>query len=1147
MMHKVLRLLLLCVPLLGGAVQAAITFRAAESASLASAVGISPTLIGVSNNDAGASGGTALTINRPVGVLAGHVLVAQLGLKGSAATAGAITPPVGWTLINLSSSSGADPVTQAVYWKVASAAEPASYTWTWVNSVRAEGGVAAFSNVDVLNPIDSWGVQTNNGTAIITLPTITFNSTNVMLVAALLSSTTTTHTTPTGMIERYDSNTGAGPNGVTASLATLAPVTATTSGARTASSGQAVDNIAHVLALRAAGAALTINVPAGTTAADVMVASITMRPCSATNNGACTTTVTPPAGWTLVRQVQTRTGGGVDGYGSQLWVYQRVVTGAEPASYTWFFGGRPQQAGAVGGILTFSGVDTANPIVAEDGQATASARSHSTPALDTGTVTNTMLVASFSSNSSASWTPPAGMTERVDRASRTVPDDLGVSLEVATQLQAAAGAVAAKTASYSGTQPAGDTGTTHLLALRPAPLGPHHYELSLSTDSVSCTATTVTVTACADASSPCTSTYAGASGATAQLSASAGTLGAGTVTFNAAGVATTTLSHPAAADGASVTVTLSGESLSAANLRQCCADGTLCTVANSCSTIFKTAGFIFSDTAGGAETTVPTQTAGITALSAVPGPYYLRAVKTNTTTRACEAALAGASTVTLGYQCNNPATCSSGNYLDIVPYNGGVPQAAQSVAPGGTGVTLYFDANGNAPLAFNYRDVGRITLTASKAAGGSLLTALTGTTNPFVVKPGGFVLSNIRQTAAPQLPNPAATDATGGVFVKAGESFSATITATTASGATTPNFGRETVPEGVLLTPALVQPAGGNPGALANATVAGAGVFADGVATVTNLSWDEVGILTLSPSVADGDYLGVGNVTGSTSAPVGRFIPHHFDVAVTQGCSAGGYTYSGQPLSVTVTAMNGLATPTRTQNYDGSGTAPHIYAQDVTLSEVNGVAGALAPAHLAATAFTAGQASATPAYSFTVNPSVPATIQLRAVDADGASSAGHAEGTALIRSGRLRLQNAYGSELLALPLLLEAQYWHAGGYYTRNLDDSCTGVAASSIGMGNYQGQLNACETQLSPVGYQTLVAGRLPLPGLSLSRPGAGNSGSVDLTLNTGSVAAGQTCVGAAPSAATAGNLPWLGPNPTARATFGIYRSRLIYSRENY
>jgi len=1147
MMLKALRLLVLSLLLLAGAAQAAIALRAAASASLASAVGISPALVSRINNDAGASGAMALTINRPGSVLAGHVLVAQLALKGNAAAVGTITPPAGWTLVNQTSSGGAAPVTQAVYWKLATAAEPASYTWNWVNTVRAEGGIAAFSNVDVLDPVDSWGVRASNNTATITLPTLTFESTNVMLVAALVSSTTTTHTTPTGMNEQYDSNTGAGPNGVTASLATLAQVTTATSGARTASSGQAVDNIAHLLALRAAGAALTINVPAGTTAGDVMIASITMRPCSATNNAACTTTVTAPAGWTLVRQVQTRTGGGTDGYGSQLWIYQRVVTGAEPASYTWFFGGRPQQAGAAGGILTLSGVDTSVPIVAENGQATNAAVSHSTPGINTGTVANTMLVASFAASSSATWTPPTGMTERADRASRATPDDLGVSLEVATQLQAAAGAVAAKTATYTAPQPNADTGTTHVLALRPAPAAPHHYELSLASASVSCLATTVTVTACADASSPCTSTYAAASGATAALSTSAGALGAGTVTFNAAGVATTTLSHPTAADGAGVTITLSGESLSAANLRQCCADGTSCAVANSCSTTFKTAGFIFSDAADGALVTVPAQTAGTPALTAVPGPYYLRAVKTNTTTRACEAALAGTSAVTLGYQCNDPATCSSGNYLDIVPYNGGAAQPAQAVAPGGTGVNLYFDANGNAPLAFNYRDVGNITLTASKAAGGSLLTALSGTSNALVVKPGGFVLSDIKQTAAPQVANPAAADAAGGVFVKAGESFSATVTATTSGGATTPNFGRESTAEGVLLTSALVQPAGGNPGSLANATVQGSGVFTDGVATVSNLSWDEVGILSLTPSVADGNYLGAGDVTGTASGNIGRFIPHHFDVAVTQGCATGGYTYSGQPLSVTVTAMNGLATPARTQNYDGTGTAPQVYAMSVTFSEVNGVAGALAPASVAAGAFTAGQASATPAYSFTVKPSVPATVQLRAVDTDGASSDGFGEGTANIRSGRLRLANAYGSELLNLPVSLEAQHWTAGGFYTRNTDDSCTVIPMASLILANYTGQLNACEAQITPTGSQTLAAGRLAAPGLVLTRPGAGNSGSVELTLNTGAAAAGQTCVGAASSAATAGNLPWLAPNPTARATFGIYRSRLIYSRENY
>ena len=1143
--------------------QAAIAFRAVASASLASGVGISPALISRTNNDAGASGATSLLINNPGSVLAGHVLVAQLAFKGGSATVGSITPPTGWTLVDASSSSGADRVTQAVYWKLAGAAEPASYTWSWSNSVRAEGGIAAFGNVDVLNPVDSWGVRANNNTATITLPTITFNSTNVMLVAALTSSQTTTHTTPTGgMNEQYDSSTGAGPNGVTASLATLAQVTTATSGARTASSGQAVDNIAHLLALRAAGAALTINVPAGTTAGDVMIASITMRSCSATNNGACTTSVTAPAGWSLVRQMQTRTGGGTDGYGSQLWVYQRVVTGAEPLSYTWFFGGWPQQAGAAGGILTFSGADTASPLVAEDGQATASARSHGTPSINTGTVANTMLVASFGANSAANWTPPTGMTERADRASRTTPDDLGVSLEIATQLQAAAGAVAAKTATYTGTQPTGDTGVTHLLALRPAPVGPDHYELSLSTDSVSCLASTVTVTACANASSPCTSAYAAASGYTATLSTSGATLGATTVTFNASGVATTTLNYPSAADGTSAAVTLAGESLSAVNLRQCCADGVTCSVANSCTTTFKTAAFIFADAVGGAQVTIPAQTAGTTAVTAVPGPYYLRAVKTNTTTRACEAALSGTSSVNLGYQCNNPATCSSGNFLDITPYSGAVAQATQTVAPGGTALALYFDVNGNAPLTFNYRDVGSITLTAGKAAGGSLLSALSGDSNPFVVRPGGFVLSNIRQTAAPQLANPAAANAAGGVFVKAGESFSVTVTATTSAGATTPNYGLEATPEGVLLTPVLVQPAGGNTGVLANASIGGAGVFANGVATVSNLSWGEVGIMTLTPRVGDGDYLGVGDVAGTTTGNVGRFYPAQFSIsaasltpACVPGAPATSFTYFGEDgftTAFTLTAQN--LTGGTTSNYRDA-----FAKLDLALYGSYGFSAAALPAGSSLSgstsapsgSWTNGVATVTARHQISrpTDLTAPTSAALTAAPTDGevpAASPAMALGTTTLRYGRLQLLNAYGSELLDLPLTLRAQYWN-GSAWVVNSDDSCTAITAPTSGSGLTfypevatgapGNHLSAAETTAMVNVTGKLASGDA---GLRFSKPGSGNSGYVDISI---------------PLAVR----PWLqyswgvsavnptGLNPTGRATFGIYRSRLIYSRENY
>ena len=66
-------------------------------------------------------------------------------------------------------------------------------------------------------------------------------------------------------------------------------------------------------------------------------------------------------------------------------------------------------------------------------------------------------------------------------------------------------------------------------------------------------------------------------------------------------------------------------------------------------------------------------------------------------------------------------------------------------------------------------------------------------------------------------------------------------------------------------------PSGGDSGTLSNATIAG-GSFINGVATVTNLSWDEVGIITLTPSVGDGSYLGVGDVTGTTTAISDVFI-----------------------------------------------------------------------------------------------------------------------------------------------------------------------------------------------------------------------------------------------------------------------------------
>ena len=150
-----------------------------------------------------------------------------------------------------------------------------------------------------------------------------------------------------------------------------------------------------------------------------------------------------------------------------------------------------------------------------------------------------------------------------------------------------------------------------------------------------------------------------------------------------------------------------------------------------------------------------------------------------------------------------------------------------------------------------------------------------------------------------------------------------------------------------------------------------------------------------------------------------------------------------------------------------------------------------------------------------------------------------------MRYGRLRMGNAYGSELLDLPIPLEAQYWGAAGYYVTNNADSCTTLNASSLILSNFTQNLTACETKFAPIGSQTFNGGRLPL---RLVRPGAGNNGSVSLALNISNVASGTTCIAAAPSAATAANMEWFGTaNPVGQATFGVYKTPLIYRRENF
>ena len=730
-------------------------------------------------------------------------------------------------------------------------------------------------------------------------------------------------------------------------------------------------------------------------------------------------------------------------------------------------------------------------------------------------------------------------------------------------------------------------GAVQALTRACATYGPHHYELSMPSTGLACLPNTVTVTACAGATSPCSSAYTSGNGSTASLTATGGSLAASSVTFNAAGVATTTLSYPTATDGASATVTLAGVSAAAGNANQCCPNGTSCTVSSTCSSTFNTAGLIYSSSANGTQlASFPAQVAGTSS-----GTYYVRAVKTSTTTKACETALTGAATVNWGVVCVNPASCSTGNLMSVTG-NGGATAVAgnpNGTATSFTGVSMTFDGNGNAPFSFTYNDAGRIRLDSKMTVNSATLSGLNSTSS-HVTKPARFAVGNIKQTASPNLVNPAAADAAGSRFVKAGESFTATVTAQTTLGATTPNVGKESTPAGVLLTPALVLPSGGASGSLSNGTIAG-GSFSNGVATVTNLAYSEVGIINLTSTVASGNYINTGGaVAATTTTNIGRFYPAQFALSggtVTHrsgsSCSpASAFTYLGENflLGLTLTAQN--TTGATTANYSGAfakldptsaaswnvaglgGTTTfstisgRLSLGTATGSWANGVASNVA---LTANASRASAADGPFSAAFGVAP----------VDSDGvtmstlnmaSTTSGTADRTSVssvaLRFGRLRLANAVGGQSRALSLPLTAQYWTGTAFDTNTLD-SCTAIASTHVSFGNLRKTLTTADTSVSGSSFG-LSSG---LGALKIGAPLGGRYGTVDVTLSLGSSATDASCLqpwtpGTGDVATAGANLSflrgaWCGStyvnDPSARASFGLYRGAdaMVYQRENY
>lgn len=598
-----------------------------------------------------------------------------------------------------------------------------------------------------------------------------------------------------------------------------------------------------------------------------------------------------------------------------------------------------------------------------------------------------------------------------------------------------------------------------------------HYELQLPSSALACMGADVAVRACLDSAVPCTlnSTI----GSNVSLTTSAGSLAASTFAL-VNGLGATKLSYPTASDGAA-TVTLASVATAATNPTKCCTSSSSCAVANSCTTNFKAAGFVFSSSTSD---TIPTEVAGTT-----DNNVYLRALQSDKTTGACVARFSAPQTVQLAYKCVNPSNCIAGEVLTL---NGvGIPGNANTASPVTYGnVSLNFTSSGAATIPLNYSDVGQVQLLASlslpQTANDPAYT-LSGVSNGFVVKPFDLVISSVQSASGAD--NPATTTSSTG-FIPSGTSFKVAVEARSAvSGHITPNYGRETTPESVILqVNNLISPAGGVLGTLSNANAFVLSGTAKGHFDNTSVNWDEVGTLGLKAQVADSDYLGTGNLVSTAVTNVGRFYPDHFtltNASTANACLLGVFSYMGQPgvnLNYALRAEN--INNTLVRNYglsyvlnDASKLATPIYVAE------NADAGSDLGARLSAVAAVPASWSSG-VYSFASTQTVfnrqisgapdgpLSSLQLglklssdldgrsfktTALNMDAATSGTCSSCTAVslgtslnLRYGRLRLDDAFGPETVVLPVNFVTEYW-TGNHFSLNANDSCTLVPRTAI------------------------------------------------------------------------------------------------------
>lgn len=497
----VLLLMLLALPAVFRPALAQIVFESASSATGINGNGVEYVGSGsFATADTTTCASASVIPSIPAGSV-GDLLIALVNGREDNAT---LATTAGWSpLVVPTSYPGSQDFKVAIYYRIATGSDSLTISQSGTcNSIGAR--VARFSGVDTVAPFDGTPGSSTQSADYVSSGTVTTTSGDAMLLAATFVADRRIVYEDSAWTQAFDSAANLGRD-LEISLnyqASAAVGSQSFSNWNIDKSGNRL-NFGIIFAIKPSTAVRRIDIPmpSGVVANDVLVAALSVR-----HNAA---TVTPPSGWTLIRDTPQSSGAATCNDGTTAGIrtlsYYKVATASEATASFGYSSTCYDDGFAAAGILRFSGVDTANPVVASAAATTGSGTLHQAPAVTPG-VANTMLITVHSYGSSRSWNEGysgvSSMTERIDQRSYGADNVLGTTLGVYTQSLTATGSTGTRTAQGAGDA---DNGATHSIALQP--IGINHIRIEHDGAAAGCTPETVTVKACGNAN--CTSLYSG--------------------------------------------------------------------------------------------------------------------------------------------------------------------------------------------------------------------------------------------------------------------------------------------------------------------------------------------------------------------------------------------------------------------------------------------------------------------------------------------------------------------------------------------------------------------------------------------------------------------------------------------------------------